>query len=31
MFLIDPEGPQGLAKYLADYGIQVEEGVVVDP
>jgi len=31
MFLLDPEGPQGLAKYLADYGIQVEEGVVVDP
>ena len=31
MFLLDPEGPQGLANYLADYGIQVEEGVVVDP
>jgi ABC-type uncharacterized transport system involved in gliding motility auxiliary subunit len=30
MFLIDPEGPPALPKYLADYGIQVEEGVVVD-
>jgi ABC-type uncharacterized transport system involved in gliding motility auxiliary subunit len=31
MFLIDPEGPPGLAPYLANYGIQVVEGVVVDP
>jgi len=31
LFLIDPEGPQGLSPYLANYGIQVEEGVVVDP
>jgi ABC-type uncharacterized transport system involved in gliding motility auxiliary subunit len=30
MFLLDPEGPQGLHKYLTDYGIQVVEGVVVD-
>jgi ABC-type uncharacterized transport system involved in gliding motility auxiliary subunit len=31
MFLVDPEGPPGLAPYLADYGIQIVEGVVVDP
>ena len=31
MFLVDPEGPPGLPKYLTDYGIQVVEGVVVDP
>ncbi len=31
MFLIDPEGPLGLPPYLADYGILVVEGVVVDP
>jgi gliding motility-associatede transport system auxiliary component len=30
MFLVDPEGPPGLPTYLADYGIQVVEGVVVD-
>jgi ABC-type uncharacterized transport system involved in gliding motility auxiliary subunit len=30
MFLVDPEGPPGLAPYLANYGIQVVEGVVVD-
>src|SRR5882724_4202767 len=30
MFLVDPEGPTGLPPYLADYGIQVVEGVVVD-
>jgi ABC-type uncharacterized transport system involved in gliding motility auxiliary subunit len=29
-FLLDPEGPPGLPKYLTDYGIQVVEGVVVD-
>jgi len=31
MFLLDPEGPPGLTAYLKDYGIQVVEGVVVDP
>jgi ABC-type uncharacterized transport system involved in gliding motility auxiliary subunit len=31
MFLVNPEGPPGLTPYLADYGIQVVEGVVVDP
>jgi ABC-type uncharacterized transport system involved in gliding motility auxiliary subunit len=31
LFLVDPEGPPGLATYLANYGIQVVEGVVVDP
>jgi ABC-type uncharacterized transport system involved in gliding motility auxiliary subunit len=30
MFLVDPEGPPGLPKFLGDYGIQVVEGVVVD-
>ena len=31
MFLVDPEGPPGLPPYLVNYGIQVVEGVVVDP
>ena len=31
LFLVDPEGPPGLTPYLADYGMQVVEGVVVDP
>jgi ABC-type uncharacterized transport system involved in gliding motility auxiliary subunit len=31
MFLVDPEGPPALPPYLANYGIQVMEGVVVDP
>jgi ABC-type uncharacterized transport system involved in gliding motility auxiliary subunit len=31
MFLVDPEGPPGLPSYLANYGIQIVEGVVVDP
>lgn len=31
LFMLDPESPPTLAKYLADYGIQVVEGVVVDP
>jgi ABC-type uncharacterized transport system involved in gliding motility auxiliary subunit len=30
MFLVDPEGPPGLPRYLVDYGIQIVEGVVVD-
>jgi ABC-type uncharacterized transport system involved in gliding motility auxiliary subunit len=29
MFLLDPEGPPGLPQYLAAYGLQVVEGVVV--
>ncbi len=29
-FMLDPESPSALAKYLADYGIQIVEGVVVD-
>jgi len=29
--MLDPESAPGLAKYLADYGIEVGEGVVVDP
>jgi ABC-type uncharacterized transport system involved in gliding motility auxiliary subunit len=31
MFLLDPEGPSGLATYLTNYGIQVVDGVIVDP
>jgi ABC-type uncharacterized transport system involved in gliding motility auxiliary subunit len=30
LFLLDPEGPPGAARYLANYGIQVVEGAVVD-
>ena len=31
MVLVDPEGPSGLPPYLVNYGIQIVEGVVVDP
>jgi ABC-type uncharacterized transport system involved in gliding motility auxiliary subunit len=31
LFLMDPEAPAGLAQYLINYGIQVVDGVVVDP
>jgi ABC-type uncharacterized transport system involved in gliding motility auxiliary subunit len=31
MFLLDPEGPPALPKYLTDYGVQIVDGVVVDP
>jgi ABC-type uncharacterized transport system involved in gliding motility auxiliary subunit len=30
LFLLDPEGAPALAQYLANYGIQVVQGVVVD-
>jgi ABC-type uncharacterized transport system involved in gliding motility auxiliary subunit len=30
LVLLDPEGSQALAQYLAGYGIQVSEGAVVD-
>jgi ABC-type uncharacterized transport system involved in gliding motility auxiliary subunit len=31
LFLLDPEGAPGTARYLANYGIQVVDGAVVDP
>lgn len=30
LFLLDPEGPASLAKYLETYGVQVVDGAVVD-
>jgi ABC-type uncharacterized transport system involved in gliding motility auxiliary subunit len=30
LFMLDPESPATLTKYLADYGIQVADGIVVD-
>jgi ABC-type uncharacterized transport system involved in gliding motility auxiliary subunit len=30
LFLLDPEGPSSVATYLANYGIQVVDGAVVD-
>jgi ABC-type uncharacterized transport system involved in gliding motility auxiliary subunit len=30
LFMLDPEGPAGVATYLRNYGIEVVEGVVVD-
>jgi ABC-type uncharacterized transport system involved in gliding motility auxiliary subunit len=29
-FMLDPEGPPSVAKYLTNYGIQVADGAVVD-
>jgi ABC-type uncharacterized transport system involved in gliding motility auxiliary subunit len=31
LFLLNPEVPPGVAKYLANYGLQVVDGAVVDP
>jgi ABC-type uncharacterized transport system involved in gliding motility auxiliary subunit len=31
MFLLDPEAAPGLPRYLSNFGIQVVEGVIVDP
>lgn len=31
LFMLDPETSTALAKYLEDYGIQVADGIVVDP